>query len=414
MEINELKSHFTETVTGLKSLVEKQAAEIEKNGVASKETTAAIKKADERYSQIEQELEEKSKRLEEIEKRLARPEFGEYEKAMSLGDAYVQSEAYDHAKSIGRGNNAPVEWLRKDITSAAASAGALTDNMRNPNIYPKTGDRPLFVRQLVNTLPTQDSAVEIMRENVFTNSAAPQYDVSKTPKNELVAKEKSDITFSLEVVPVRTIAHYFITSRQVLADAPRLRSYIDGRGLYGLNLQFDTQMLYGDGTTDQNFTGLFVDASVSDVGELPTGTTGTAIPRAMIQQVRKAITQLQLNEFYNVNGLLVNPQDWEAIETAQDGESRYLWVTVPMGGESRLWRVPVIVSNAVTQGDFILGDWNMGATLYTREGVTVRTSDSHSDYFVKNGLTILIEERAAFGIEIPRAFCKGSFDVAAS
>jgi HK97 family phage major capsid protein len=74
--------------------------------------------------------------------------------------------------------------------------------------------------------------------------------------------------------------------------------------------------------------------------------------------------------------------------------------------------VPVVVSNAVTAGDFMLGDWTMGATLYQREGITVRASESHSDLFVKNGVAILAEERAAFGIELPKAFTKGSFTIA--
>lgn len=414
MDIIELKQHFATTITDLKGLVEKQRAEIERSGASSKETAAAITKANGRFDELQAELTEKSKRLDEVEKRLARPQFGDYERELTLGETYVKSDAFKDAAMRKRGNEMPVEYVRKDITSAAASAGALTGQFRNPTIYAKTGDRPIFIRQLVNSLPVQDSSVEIMRENVFTNNAGPQFDTTKTPKNELVTKNKSEITFQLITVPVRTIAHHFITSRQVLADAPRLRGYIDGRGIYGLNLQFDAQMLYGDGTTDQNFTGLFVDSGVEDVGEIATGTAAADVPGAMLNHIRSAVTKCQKNDIYNVNGIILNPEDWEAIETAKDGEDRYLWVNVPAGGEQRLWRVPVIVTNAVTKGDFLLGDWTLGATLYTREAMSVRTSDSHANLFTQNGVAILIEERAAFGIEIPRAFCKGSFDVAAS
>ena len=52
--------------------------------------------------------------------------------------------------------------------------------------------------------------------------------------------------------------------------------------------------------------------------------------------------------------------------------------------------------------------------LYEREDVTVRVSESHADYFVRNGVAILAEERYAFAIPRPNAFVKGSFDVAAS
>lgn len=411
MDIKELKGHFDSASEELKGLVARQSDEIKSFGEASKETADRIAKADSRMAEISAEMEAKEARLVEIEKRMNRPGFGGVEVAKTMGQMYVESEAYAHAKSIGRGNNVPVEMNRKDITSAAASAGALTDSFRNPNIYVNP-DRPLFIRQLVNRQPVQDSAVEIMRQNAFTNNAGPQYDSEATPTNQLVAKAKSDVTFSLVTVPVRTIAHYMVASRQVLADAPRLRNYIDNRLTYGLNLEFDSQMLYGTGSAE-DFTGLLVDGSVSDVGEIATGTTAADLPGAMIDHIRSAITECQTNEFYNVNGLVINPQDWQTIETAKGEDGHYIWVSVPNGGETRLWRVPVIVTNAIAQGDFLLGDWTMGATLYERESMSVRVADQHSDLFVKNGVVVLGEERAAFGVELPKAFTKGSFDVAA-
>jgi HK97 family phage major capsid protein len=412
MDIKDLKAHLDTASAEMKALVERQSDEIKAYGETSKQAADAIAKADARMAEMAQELAAKEARLTEVEKRAARPGFGGEAERKTLGQLYTESEAYAHAKSIGRGNNVPVEVERKDITSAAGSAGALTDQFRNPEIY-KNPDRMLFIRQLVNRTPVTDSAVEIMRENVFTNAAAPQYNVAGNPVNQLVAKEKSNVTFSLETVPVRTIAHYMVASRQVLSDAARLRSYIDGRLVYGLNLEFDSQILYGDGLTE-NFKGLFTDAGVSSIGEIDAGTSADDLPGAMIDHVRSAVTQLQLNEYYNVNGLIMNPVDWQTIETAKGSDGHYIWVTVPNGGESRLWRVPVIVTNAVQAGDFLLGDWTMGATLYERESMAVRVADQHADLFIKNGVVILGEERAAFAVELPKAFCKGSFDVASS
>lgn len=412
MDIKDLKQHIDAAGAEMKSLVERQSEEIKAQSEASKQTAAAIAKADARLAEMTAELEAKEKRLIEVEKRAARPGFGGEEVRKTLGQLYVESEAYQHAKSIGRGNNVPVEVQRKDITSASGSAAALTDSYRNPEIY-KNPDRFTFIRQLVNRTPITDSAVEIIRQNVFTNNAAPQYNAGGSPVNQLVAKQKSDNTFSPETVAVRTIAHYMVASRQVLADAPRLRNYIDGRLTYGLNLEFDAQMLYGDGLTE-NFKGLFTDAAVSNVGEIAAGTSADDLPASMIDHIRSAITQCQLNEYYNVNGLIMNPVDWQTIETAKGSDGHYVWVSVPNGGGSILWRVPVIVTNAVTAGDFLLGDWTMGATLYERESMTVRVADQHADLFTKNGIVVLAEERAAFAIELPKAFTKGSFDVAAS
>jgi hypothetical protein len=40
-------------------------------------------------------------------------------------------------------------------------------------------------------------------------------------------------------------------------------------------------------------------------------------------------------------------------------------------------------------------------------------SESHASFFVENGVAILGEERYTLAIPLPKAFCKGSFAVAA-
>jgi len=407
MDIKELHTELVKAGDELKGLVTRQSEEIKSLGESKAETAKALTAVEKRMAEINDDLSAKEARIIEMEKKANRPSNEQNHQRKSVGQQYVESEAYEGVKSARRGNNMPVEI--KDITSAAGSAGGLLNQYRNPNIYANP-DRPTFIRDLVNRIPVTDSAVEIMRENVFTNNAGPQYDADGTPTNQLVAKNKSDLTFTLETVPVRTIAHYMVASRQVLSDAPRLRNYIDGRLMYGLNLEMDSQLLYGNGLTE-NFTGLFVDGDVSDIGGLAAGTVAADIPGAMLDHIRAAITQNQLFDYYNINGLILNPVDWGTLETAKGTDGHYIWVTVPNGGDSRLWRVPVVVSNAVQQGDFLLGDWTMGATLYDREQMSVRVSESHADLFVKNGVVILGEERAAFGIELPKAFTKGNFSV---
>jgi HK97 family phage major capsid protein len=134
----------------------------------------------------------------------------------------------------------------------------------------------------------------------------------------------------------------------------------------------------------------------------------------MIEQIRKGITKNKIANYYNVNGLVVNPQDWETIELAKGSDAHYVWTTVGTGVNAQIWRVPVIESNAMTVGDFLLGDWTMGATLYDREQMNVRVSESHADLFVRNGVAILAEERIALGLERPKAFTKGKFTVASA
>lgn len=405
MDATEIKTALEATTTQFKELLDKQSQEIKQFGETSAETAKQIKSVEATLESLAGDIksidEKHQERIDELEAKSNRLMNGGGEAKKTMGDQFIESEAYAEIKARGfRGESSSVEI--KDITGLPASAGALlTPYLRDAIL--REPDRTLFVRQLLNNVPVNTDAVQIFRELAFDNQAGFQPAPDGNPV-QLGLKPKSDITFESDTVTVETIAHYIIASRQILSDAPRLRAYIDQRLVYGLNLKMDEQILYGDGT-GQNFTGLLVDSAVQDVGAMAAGVT-------IIDHVRDAITMAQQANYYNVNGLVMGPQDWAEIEKAKGDDGHYIWVNVQDGGTPRLWRVPVVVSNAMEEGDFILGDWTMGAALYTREGISVRTSESHADLFVRNGVAILAEERAALGVELPLAFVKGTFSAA--
>jgi len=409
MELQELKGHLDTVKSEITSAVAKRDAEIKQYGEATEATRKALTAATERLDTIKGDMDRIDARVIEMEK-AAQRQFGGAAEAKSLGAQFVESQEYKNAGS--RGTNAV--RVNKALSNLAASAGALVQPQRRADVV-IPAQRTAFIRDLLTSIPTSSNAVEVMRENVFTNNSAPQQPGSASTAigaGEFQSKAESNLTYELVTVPVRTMAHWIAASRQVLTDAPMLQRLVDTKLMYGLNLLSDTQLLYGAGT-NQSLTGLMVDSGVSTVGEIAAGTSAADLPGAMLNHIRSAITKCQTFEYYNINGLVVNPIDWETLETAKGSDGHYIWVTVPNGGEQRLWRVPVIVSNAMAQGDFLLGDWTMGATIYDREQMDIRVSESHADYFVKNGVAILAEERYGFGIELPKAFTKGSFDVAA-
>lgn len=410
MEIAELKGHLDTVKSDITAAVAKRDSEIKQYGEATEATRKALTAATERLDTIKGDMDRIDARVIEMEK-AAQRQFGGAAEAKSLGQQFVESQQYKSAGS--RGTDAV--RVNKALSNLAASAGALVQPQRRADVV-MPAQRTAFIRDLLTSIPTSSNAVEVMRENVFTNNSAPQQPGSASTAigaGEFQAKAESNLTYELVTVPVRTMAHWIAASRQVLSDAPMLQRLVDTKLMYGLNLLSDTQLLYGAGT-NQSLTGLMVDSGLSTVGEIAAGTTAANLPGAMLNHIRSAITKCQTFEYYNINGLVVNPIDWETLETAKGSDGHYIWVTVPNGGEQRLWRVPVIVSNAMAQGDFLLGDWTMGATIYDREQMDIRVSESHSDYFVKNGVAILAEERYGFGIELPKAFTKGSFDVASA
>lgn len=404
MDIKELKGHFDQAAGEMKSLVERQSEEIKKYGQSTEQTAAQIKSVGDRIESMQGDLKDIEGRIKDVEIKSNRPGFGSAPvEHKSIGQMIVESEEYAHTRDRNLKSLMPVKvdgsFFKKDITSAAASAGSLVQAMRLPEIYFDPANRPQHVRDFMNVGTTSSNAIEYMVENVFTNEAGPQYD-SEAEASELVAKNKSDLTFDLLTAPVRTLAHYMVASRQILDDAAMLRSYIDGRLRYGLALAEDNQVLYGTGTGG-DLEGIMVNGNVQDAG----GIVGTD---TALDHIRKAIAMARMAE-YPVTAIMLNPQDWSDIELTKDNEDRYIWVTVPNGGEARLWRVPVVETTAINAGEFLLGNFQMGAQLWDREQSTIRVSESHEDLFVKNGVVILAEERIALTVYRPQAFVKGVF-----
>src|SRR5690606_39037131 len=102
-------------------------------------------------------------------------------------------------------------------------------------------------------------------------------------------KPKSDITFNLFTTPVRTIAHIFKASRQILDDAPGLASYINARGSYGLKFVEEQQLLTGNGA-GQNIHGLIPQATAFVPAFSPQDETA-------IDRLRLAALQVMLAEY---------------------------------------------------------------------------------------------------------------------
>ena len=323
----------------------------------------------------------------------------------SLGQMFAEHKSFTALASNPTNVNVSLTLDKKAITLGAASAGALVPTYRDPTIYgdPRSSFR---IRDLISTVSVGTGAIEYMRQNVFTNNAGPQ-------ENEFDDKNESNITWELIETTAKTIAHWIPASRQVLSDAPQLQGLIDVDLRYGLQLQSDAQLLLGDGTAG-NMTGLLVDADIPTVGEIANGTAPEALPAAMIDHIRSAVTKCQQSEYYNMSGIVLNPVDWETLETAKATDGHYLMIQFPAnGGEQRIWKMPVVVTNIMPAGTFLLGDWMMGAKIYDRESVEVRISESHEKLFIQNGVAILAEERYVLAIQRPKAFCKGQFTIAA-
>ena len=396
MEIKELNDALISATGDIKKSLDAQSAEVKS---IQDTAEAAAKEVKSSIDGVSTELKSVDERMTKLEVKSNRALEGQLMERKSAGQQFTDSAEFKSRQGM-RTDHVELDQtlITKDITNGGSSAGPLTTQFRNPTIF-RDPNRQVLIRDLLTTIPVTDSAVEVMRELVFTNNAAPQ-------AGELANKGKSDITYSQETYVVQTMAHHVIASRQILADVPRLQAEIDNRLMYGLDLLSDSQLLLGDGTGN-NLKGLLVDSAVPDLGA-SAAEAGTI----WVDFIRKAVTTLQLAN-YSATAVVVSPADWEILETSKGTDGHYIWATVPQGGEARMWRIPVVVSNGMPEGTFLMGDFAMGATIYDRQQKTVYTADQHADLFIQNGIAILAEERLAFAIERPNAFVKGTLTAAA-
>ena len=128
-----------------------------------------------------------------------------------------------------------------------------------------------------------------------------------------------------------------------------------------------------------------------------------------IDRLRLALLQVTLAE-YEADGIVLSPIDWCSIELTKDTTNQYLFTT-PTGIQvPALWGRPVVSSQSMTAGDFLVGAFGMAAQGWDREDVNVTVSTENKDNFVKNMVTILCEERVGLTIFRPEALITGDFD----
>ncbi len=398
MADNQLADKIGELGTSLASIKEQVgnlATDFTTKLAANGEVSAELK---EKTDKALSELGDVTTRLSDMEKRAARERVGGDPDEKSLGDIVVEAAGAQSFDSSYRGM-IKVKADRAAITSANTTVGAgrsqgtsLVPGARVPGIF-GLPERQLTIRDLVMPGQTSSSSIEYVKETGFTNNAA--------PVAETTAKPYSDLTFDMTSSPVRVLAHLFKASRQILDDAPALRSYIDGRARYGLRFVEENQLLNGSGT-GQNLHGLVPQATAFNPAF-------SAADETAIDRLRLAVLQVVLAE-YPATAFVLNPIDWAKIELTKDAGGNYI-IGNPQGSLTpTLWNLPVVSTQAMAAGEFLTGAFSFAAQIFDRMDIEVLLSSENVDDFEKNLFTIRAEERLAFAVYRPESFVTGDVE----
>lgn len=345
-------------------------------------------------------------RLSELEKRAARSEGHEgyivaNDNDNPLAAALLDSKDVQNLNSEFRGK-AIIKLTdeRADITSANTTVGAgrsagtsLVPGHRVEGIVTPY-QRELRLRDVIGSARTTSASVEYPKETGFTNNAR--------PVTEGTTKPKSELTFNMYSAPVRTIAHIFKISRQMLDDVPALAAYVGRRGTYGLQLAEENQILNGNGT-GQNLNGILPQASAY-------APTWNSVAEQSYDRINQAISQAEDAEL-PVDTIVLSKRDWRQMLGIKDGQERYISGQSPFGlQDPRLWNLPVVGTNAMAPGEFLVGAFRDAATIFDRLDVEVLLSTENEDDFVRNLCTVRVESRLALAVFRPESFITGEID----
>jgi HK97 family phage major capsid protein len=347
-------------------------------------------------------LEQKARML-AVEQRMTTPNFGGDGDGggLSIGDTVAQSSEF---KSFAAGNSPRTGRIAVPSFSKTTivSAGGLGQPLVAPYIRPGVivpGQQRLTIRDLMPNIPVTSNLVEYTRETSFTSAAAMQ-------TAEGNSKAESAAAFELKYSPVQTLAHWIPASRQILDDSAALTAYLNARLVYFLKLKEEDELLNGTGI-GTDLSGLIANSTTFDT------TMTTVATDTMIDVLAHAMAQVLQGSNFESTAIIVNNLDWANIQliktTGTASSGQYIFsdpraATIPM-----LWNVPVIPTKSMPRSQFLVGNFQMAAAIWDRNQATIEISREHSDFFTRNLVAILAEERLALTVFQPLALVFGGF-----
>lgn len=297
--------------------------------------------------------------------------------AKSIGELFTESGAY---KQKGRGAELDVE-LKTLMDSAT---GWVPETTRTGRVV-DFATRPIQVTDIVPQGATSQQAVVFMEETTFTNNAAEVAEGGTYAEAALALTEKSST--------VRKVAVFLPVTDEQLEDEPQARSYINNRLPFMVRQRLDSQILVGNGTAPNlrgflNIVGIQTQAKGADPA-----------PDA----VYKAMTKVRVTGRAQPGAVIFHDNDWQDIRLLRTADGVYIWGSPSDAGPARIWGLPVVLSDAITEGTALVGDYQNYTELAVRRGIDVKVSDSHSTFFVEGKQAIRADMRVALVIYRPAA-----------
>lgn len=290
------------------------------------------------------------------------------------GDAFVESDAFKNYPGAGTSQRVSLPF---DIETRAAISISTLPPQPPYQYTPATYNYATPLLNAVGKVTVNTNAVSWVQWTPNPQAAA-----SVVAEGEL--KPEANMTATPVSDTLDTYAHWKAITRQALEDYGQIRSIVENRLRQGLVVALEGAVM----------------AALS-AATLPNVTGSAAAGDTMLSLVREGIAAVQAAGFARPNAVLINPSDAAGIDVA-----------IMTGGLSgpvvngTYWGVPVIPVADIPVGTSYIGDFSVAVQLFSRANAEVFMTDSHADYFVRNILVLLAEQRALATVPDPNAAFK--------
>jgi len=297
-----------------------------------------------------------------------------------------------------------------------ASAGALVTPNRIPGLFDPSEFRRR-VWDLFTTRKMTSDLLEYVEVDVKTNNAdfvaeaTSSDEVDGTTVTDVIGgvKPRSELTLIERSQKVETVAHWIPVTRRAAADAPQIINILNTFMVSGVNARAERGLLLGSGTSPE-IRGLLNTTNPYALNAFSLAANGNPTRLDALASAAAAIlSEGAAGEVFDFDPdtVLINPLDWFSgeFQLAKDANGAYLGAG-PFGASlasMNVWGLRPVLTKFVPQGTQVVGDFRHGI-IGDRQQASLYFTDSHTDFFVRNILTILAEMRFAFGVQAPKAF----------
>ena len=415
----EIKDQLEEFGKKLDASIEKAVKQVrEDNNTANTDTLNEVKGLAKNYQELAEKLDKAqlSKMQEQLDKIEVEQKKQGTMPSNKASELFLGAQLQKHIGAIDGGSLKAMYEQRKNVSfelkegtvnfmSRFQKAGDMTttntytndvinpDRVLNFPVYDP--NRPVHIRQFIAVGSTNSDTISYPKETAYDDGTDTVAEAGTIPQSDF------DITQTESIV--RKLGARMDMTVEMLDDTPYLVSYIGRRLNEKLANKEDSQILYGDGIAP-NLSGITVNAaSYSD-----------SLDDSNIQRwdvLFKATVQARVSE-YRANYIMLHPNDWAALMLTKDTQGRYLYPNWMGGAPVRINGALVIDNTAITEGDFLVGDFNLGAQLFDRKGTMIEFSKDNATNFEADLVTVKITERVALPVYRDNAFVYGTFSQA--